>query len=558
MGKPNSRNRFWGDVDPQQRAHLALVAAPQEAVPVSAGKVATFQIYDPIDSWGQPFGVSAKEVSAALLALDASVDTIELRINSPGGDAFEAMAIINALRAHKATVVAVVDSLAASAAADIAVSADRLIMADNAQLMIHRSWGLELGTAEDLTMYAGMLTNLDNAQADLMVAKAGGTREEWLAAMTPGTWYSAEQAKEAGLADEVQVVKPADAKEAKASARFDLSLLPERDLSRSPFAPAARLKPPAEPDAPSTQPKEDAAMADTIPTAGLVKALGLPDDADEDTILEAVEARVTASAAVPEITDDAVAKAYGVTAAQAKDALAAAKAGKVTVSQSFLDTLEANAKLGAEARAKQLADERDEAIQAKVSAGIISRAQVDSWRRDWDRDPASAKAELDKLTVARFPVGDAPGHGGDATAAGDYTDEMAAAGRRTVRPAEGGVRPMSAKFFPGDAVPITLTGTVTEGQLVTVAGAVAGDASTTVAGEAMMSGVSGDTITVQRVGIRRLTAAATITNGQPLCAAAAGQVRPWVTGTDAVASSSAARGRRPPRPPLVDVALYGV
>jgi hypothetical protein len=117
---------------------------------------------------------------------------------------------------------------------------------------------------------------------------------------------------------------------------------------------------------------------------------------------------------------------------------------------------------------------------------------------------------------------------------------------------------MSAKYFPGDAVPITLTATVTEGQLVTVAGAVAGDASTTVAGEAMMSGVSGDTITVQRVGIRRLTAGATITNGQQLCSAAAGQVRPWVTGTDPVASLIARAWSSAASAASVDVALFGV
>jgi hypothetical protein len=117
---------------------------------------------------------------------------------------------------------------------------------------------------------------------------------------------------------------------------------------------------------------------------------------------------------------------------------------------------------------------------------------------------------------------------------------------------------MSVKFFPGDAVPITLTGTVTEGQLVTVAGAAAADASTTVAGEAMMSGVSGDTITVQRVGIRRLTASTTITAGQPLCAAASGQVRPWVAGTDAVASLIGRAWSAAASAASVDVALYGV
>jgi hypothetical protein len=97
------------------------------------------------------------------------------------------------------------------------------------------------------------------------------------------------------------------------------------------------------------------------------------------------------------------------------------------VSQSYLATVEENAKLGAEARAKQLADERDEAIGAKVAAGIISPAQVESWQRDWDRDPASARAELDKLTVARFPVAALPGRpGGDDTTA-TYSDEDASA-----------------------------------------------------------------------------------------------------------------------------------
>lgn len=117
---------------------------------------------------------------------------------------------------------------------------------------------------------------------------------------------------------------------------------------------------------------------------------------------------------------------------------------------------------------------------------------------------------------------------------------------------------MSAKFFPGDAVPIALSATVSAGQLVTLAGAVAGDASTTVAGEAMMDGVTGDTITVQRVGIRRLTAGATITVGQPLCAAANGQVRPWVTGTDAVASLIGRAWSAAASAASVDVALFGV
>lgn len=161
----------------------------------------------------------------------------------------------------------------------------------------------------------------------------------------------------------------------------------------------------------------------------LTEHLGLPEDADA----AAIQAKAKELAARPEkadepaeLTDEAIAAHYGVDADKVKAAIDNAKAEKVSVSQSYLDTLEANAKLGAEARAKQLADERDEAINAKAAAGIISRDQVESWQRDWDRDPTSAKAELDKLTVVRFPVGDAPGTPGSAeTDVNTYTDAMA-------------------------------------------------------------------------------------------------------------------------------------
>lgn len=161
----------------------------------------------------------------------------------------------------------------------------------------------------------------------------------------------------------------------------------------------------------------------------LTEHLGLPEDADA----AAIQAKAKELAARPdkapepvELTDEAIAAHYGVDADKVKAAIDNVKAEKVGVSQSYLDTLEANAKLGAEARAKQLADERDEAINASVSAGFIGRDQVESWQRDWDRDPTSTKAELDKLTVVRFPVGDAPGKSGSAESdAAHYTDAMA-------------------------------------------------------------------------------------------------------------------------------------
>lgn len=426
---PLTSHRFWGSIDPQSRAHPGLVAPLRQA---PTPTTAVFQIYEPIDSWGAPFGISAKEFTAALLALDEGVGTIELRINSPGGEAFEAMAIINALRAHSARVVAFVDGIAASAAADIAISSDELTMLTGSQLMVHRSWGIELGTTDDLASYAVMLANLDDAQADLMVAKAGGTRAEWLDAMTPGTWYSAESAVEAGLADRATDAKAA-ADDMAPAARFDLSILPELDTARTPFAPAARLtcrcgplgsdisgepamqhkdecpaapELPAEPQGdPSTNPKGAAVMAEL--KDGLRERFGFAEDASDDAILAAID-----GARDPDASDEAIAKSRGLSADQVKAALDGAKAGLVTVSGVMLDELKAQAALGAQARGKQLADERDETIEAARAQGKISAERVTAWATAWDKDPEGTKADLASLEV-RFPVAKASGYLGD-------------------------------------------------------------------------------------------------------------------------------------------------
>lgn len=388
----------------------------------AAGTKATMRIFGRIDPDGAPWGVSSGDVQAVLDSLPEDVTDLEVQVQTRGGDAFEGVAIMNMIRTAKPNTEAVVVGLAASAGSYIVQGADKVTMMPHSQLMIHRGSILAIGQAPDMRMAADRLESLDKTMANIYTEKAGGTPDEWLAAMTPESWYTADEAVAAGLADGVREM-PKPPAGAKASLDLSIFAYAGREHAPDPFIPDA---PADQPVTPPTDHKEADTMSDTIPTAGLVKALSLADDADEDTILEAVEAKITASATPPKVTDDAVAAAYGLEPAQVKAALDAAKAGKVTVSQSFLDTLEANAKLGAEARAKQLADARDEAIQAKVAAGIIGRDQVESWQRDWDRDPASAKAELDKLTVARFPVGDAPGNAGDESAQASYTDEMAA------------------------------------------------------------------------------------------------------------------------------------
>ena len=189
--------RFHGHNKPQR------IVNEIAAGPVEDG-TAVLRLYDPIDSWGGEWGVSAKEFTSTLDNLGRDVQTIQLHLNSPGGEVFEGIAILNALRNHKAKVVAVVDGIAASAASFIACGADELVMGQNAELMIHDARGICMGNAGDMQQMTDLLNHLSDNIASVYAAKAGGTKADWRTAMLAETWFSADEAVAAGLADRVE------------------------------------------------------------------------------------------------------------------------------------------------------------------------------------------------------------------------------------------------------------------------------------------------------------------------------------------------------------------
>jgi len=210
--------------------------------------VATLRLYDPVDSWGGEWGVSAKEFAAALDQV-ADATEIQLHINSPGGEVFEAVTIMNSLRAHPARVVATVDGIAASAASFIAASADETIMARNSTAMIHDAWGLCIGNAADMREIAGVLDRLSDNIAAVYAEKAGGGTAAWRAAMVAESWYSADEAVEAGLADRVD--RPAT-DDGAAKDRFDTAALFHHAGRSDAPPPVIPTEQPADPPAPGS------------------------------------------------------------------------------------------------------------------------------------------------------------------------------------------------------------------------------------------------------------------------------------------------------------------
>lgn len=174
-------------------------------------------LYDEISDW---FGISAEQFVKDLAEITSK--TIHLHVNSPGGSVFDGTAIYNALKQHSAKIISHVDGLAASIASVIIMAGDEVRMGDNAFLMIHEPWSIVLGSAEDLRKEADLLDKVSGTIAKTYMDKTGKDESEIKDLMSEETWFTAEEALEAGFIDFIDKDKPSEKNKSR-TVLFDLS-----------------------------------------------------------------------------------------------------------------------------------------------------------------------------------------------------------------------------------------------------------------------------------------------------------------------------------------------
>ena len=181
-------------------------------------------IYDEIGAsfWGE--SITAKQFLDDLTAL-GDVKNITLRINSPGGDVFDGVAIHNALKNHGARITAHVDGIAASIASYIAMAAHKIVMPSNAFMLIHNAAGFVFGSADDMRSMAADLDRIDKSITATYATRSGSKPSIIKSLMAEDRLLDAIEAKDLGLADEV-------VKEVKLAAQFSLRLLPKAAAER--------------------------------------------------------------------------------------------------------------------------------------------------------------------------------------------------------------------------------------------------------------------------------------------------------------------------------------
>ncbi|EKS28235.1 head maturation protease, ClpP-related [Afipia felis] len=196
---------------PVQRRRLFAKAFGSGFEAKSLGNATTIEIFDEIGV----YGVSAKNVSDSL---NAATGDLIVKINSPGGDVWDGIAIHNELAAYRGKVTVQVTGLAASAASIIAMAGDRIEIANNAFLMIHRAWALTIGNEGDHAETAALLSQIDGALAETYSRRTGISVAKAAEFMRAETWFCGAEAVEAGFADALA----SDAEHAQA--KFDLSV----------------------------------------------------------------------------------------------------------------------------------------------------------------------------------------------------------------------------------------------------------------------------------------------------------------------------------------------
>ncbi len=145
-----------------------------------------------------------------VLKKSTNIRKVNLFINSPGGDAFSGLALADQIERAQNTgfdITAHASGIVASAAVPVFVVCNKRLAAPGTIFMVHETsiwkWpGRE--TASDIRSQNKLMTLIRDRYIGKLAKYTKLTKKEWGELEYKTTWFSAEQAKEWGLVDEIE------------------------------------------------------------------------------------------------------------------------------------------------------------------------------------------------------------------------------------------------------------------------------------------------------------------------------------------------------------------
>lgn len=156
----------------------------------------------------------------------ANGESLEVYINSGGGDIFAGSEIYSALRSYQGEVNIHVVGFAASAASVIAC-AGKSDISPTAMVMVHNVSSIARGDYHVMDKSSDILQTANKSIAAAYMAKTGMSEKESLTMMDQETWLTAQQAVDKGLIDKI-----AENQNLKLVAAYQTPLIPQSVIDK--------------------------------------------------------------------------------------------------------------------------------------------------------------------------------------------------------------------------------------------------------------------------------------------------------------------------------------
>lgn len=127
--------------------------------------------------------------------IESAVADIDLHINSPGGDVFAGLNVVNAIQKSKVQVTAHVEVMAASIAGVIALACDKIEIDKNSLIMLHNCWTVTSGDKKALEQDIKAMEAIDNILHNII--SENSTDDTLIAQIDEGdVWLTGEEVAE--------------------------------------------------------------------------------------------------------------------------------------------------------------------------------------------------------------------------------------------------------------------------------------------------------------------------------------------------------------------------
>ena len=143
-------------------------------------------------------------------AKEKGAKNLNIRINSPGGEVYAAVAMRSmVINASFENVRIMIEGLCASAATLFAtIPGANVVIAEGSEFMIHNPMTIAWGNAQDLEKTIDHLHKLEEQFHGMYAAKTGAEESQIKEWMDATTWFTAKEAVEIGFCDELLASEP--------------------------------------------------------------------------------------------------------------------------------------------------------------------------------------------------------------------------------------------------------------------------------------------------------------------------------------------------------------